>query len=37
MKEEIMAHKDLQASLRGTVIGRDDEDYDEARKLYNSQ
>src|SRR2546428_13766282 len=25
----------LKASLRGAVIGRDDADYDEARKLYN--
>lgn len=25
----------LKASLRGAVIGRDDEGYDEARKLYN--
>jgi len=25
----------LKASLRGALIGRDDADYDEARKLYN--
>jgi hypothetical protein len=25
----------LKASLRGAVIGRDDPDYDEVRKLYN--
>src|SRR5438876_2160943 len=30
-----MGSKDLKASLRGAVIGRDDADYDEARKLYN--
>jgi FAD/FMN-containing dehydrogenase len=38
MEEEIMGNEDLaklKAGLRGAVIGRDDEDYDEARKLYN--
>src|SRR5438552_3017679 len=34
-EEEIMGSEDLKASLRGAVIGRDDADYDEARKLYN--
>jgi hypothetical protein len=35
MEDEIMGNENLKASLRGAVIGRDDEDYDEARKLYN--
>jgi len=30
-----MGSEDLKESLRGAVIGRDDADYDEARKLYN--
>ena len=30
-----MGSEDLKTSLRGAVIGRDDADYDEARKLYN--